>query len=62
MTIASSTSSAACGLDDREGRRYGIVLKRKRNGKWTAGLCSQTTPKKLKDLAKGANKRSSGCR
>ena len=38
-----------------------MVLKRKGSGKWTSSLCSQTTPKKLKDLAKGADKRSSGC-
>jgi hypothetical protein len=62
VTITSSTSSAACGLDDRKGRKYGMVLKRGKNGKWTSNACWQTTPKRLKGLAKGADKRSSGCR
>ena len=62
VTIASNTSSAACGLDDREGRKYGMVLKRGKSGTWTSNACWQTTPKELGKLAKSANKRSSGCR
>jgi hypothetical protein len=57
VTIESNTSSAACGLPKREGKRYGLLLKRKRNGDWISSLCSTTTPKKLRELAAG--KRSS---
>jgi len=62
VTIASSTSSAACGLDDRIGRRYGMVLARSKKGEWSSNACWQTTPNQLRRLAESAGRRSSGCR
>lgn len=53
VTIESNTSSAACGLPKREGRRYGLLLKRRNNGDWSSSLCSATTPKELRRLAEG---------
>ena len=62
VTIESNTSSAACGLPKREGKRYGLVLKRRRNGEWTSNLCSSTTPRQLQKLADGKRSARSLCR
>jgi hypothetical protein len=62
VTIESNTSSAACGLPKREGRRYGLLLDRRR-GEWRSGLCSSTTPRRLARLAGGSRSTvRSGCR
>jgi hypothetical protein len=63
VTIESSTQGSACGLPKREGKRYGMLLKRRRNGEWTSNLCSVTTPKRLAKLANGRRSTARlGCR
>ncbi len=38
VSVRSARSSTACGLPTRTGRRYGLLLSRKRGG-WSSGLC-----------------------
>jgi hypothetical protein len=39
LSVRSARDSAACGLPDRVGRRYGLFLFRSGGG-WTSGACS----------------------
>ena len=59
LKVRSALDSAACGLP-RERRRYGLVLGRS-HGRWSASLCSQTTPKALRKLARGKRARDRYC-
>jgi hypothetical protein len=48
--VIRSGSTASCGLPRNEGKRYGLRLGR-RNGEWTAGLCTLLGPKQLRRAA-----------
>src|SRR3954447_12485647 len=57
VTVRSLSDEAACGLPDRVGRRYGLLLhKRKRRSGWSSGLCSLMRPR---DMRLGAGTRAS---
>jgi hypothetical protein len=51
LRVRSHLDSAACGLS-QEPRRYGLVLGRE-NRRWSASLCSETTPEALRALVRG---------
>lgn len=51
VRVVASLSSAACGPPQQK-RRYGLVLTRMRH-RWSASLCSITSPKALRALAAG---------
>lgn len=69
VTIESPTDGAACGLESRKGRKYGLLLDRRKGSEWTSSLCSTTSLKHLRRLAaaraggddRGAGK-PAGCR
>jgi len=50
LAVRSSRSSAACGLPQRVGRRYGLLLTRG-GGRWTGGLCGLVRPRQLASRA-----------
>jgi hypothetical protein len=53
LTIASTTSGAACGLPTQERRRYGLLLSRNQSARrWQANLCTVTSPGRLRELAR----------
>jgi hypothetical protein len=53
LTISSTTSGAACGLPTQERRMYGLLLSRNRSAqRWQANLCTVTTPRQLRELAR----------
>ena len=63
LSLRSSTSSAACGLPKREGRRFGVFLRRE-NRHWSATLCDVTTPQGMRAAAAAAgqaSRASPGC-
>lgn len=39
VSVQSASSSAACGLPTRAGRRYGLMLSRA-EGVWSSGVCA----------------------
>lgn len=43
ILVRSATDSAACGLPQGTGRRYGLLLARA-GDRWTSGLCGVLTP------------------
>jgi hypothetical protein len=59
VTIHSPRDGAACGLEGREGERYGMLLDR-RAGEWRSSLCQRTSPRELRRLADGRRRTASG--
>jgi hypothetical protein len=51
LAVRSNLSSAACGLPAQEDRNYGLLLYR-RAQRWQANLCTVTTPRHLRKLAR----------
>jgi hypothetical protein len=51
LRVSSHLDGAACGLS-QDPRRYGLVLDRG-DGRWSASLCSETTPEALRALLSG---------
>lgn len=52
LEVHSARDGASCGLGVRSGGRYGLFLyQRARDGAWTSGLCSQTTPEEMREAA-----------
>jgi len=47
VTVFSSASGAACGLEVRPGHRTGLFLHLDNQGQWLSGLCSQVEPGRL---------------
>jgi hypothetical protein len=52
LTLPTQTNSS-CALPHREGRRYGLFLRRV-GRRWTATLCDVTTPEGMRDAAAAA--------
>ena len=50
LSLRSARSSAACGLPQGEGRRYGLFLSRE-DRHWSATLCDVTTPRGMREAA-----------
>jgi len=50
LEVLSSRSSAACGLPDRVGGRFGLFLGRERR-LWLGSLCGVTLPRRLRAAA-----------
>jgi hypothetical protein len=50
ISVRSAGDSAACGLPDRVGRNYGLLLSRD-EGIWTGGLCGVRRPGALDSAA-----------
>jgi Tissue inhibitor of metalloproteinase len=46
LKVLSPRSSAACGLPDRVGHRFGLFLLRS-GGRWASGLCGVISPRRL---------------
>ncbi len=46
ISVRSTSQAAACGLPQRTGRRYGLLLGRG-EGRWTGGLCGLVSPHML---------------
>ena len=52
VTVRSERSEAACGLPARTGRRYGLLLHRRRGRPpWRAGLFDAMSPRELREAA-----------
>ena len=60
IRVHGGLDSAACGLPLRK-RRYGLVLDRA-DRRWTASLCSVTTPQGLRALAAAEDRLGRPCR
>jgi hypothetical protein len=52
ISVRSASQAAACGLPQRTGRRYGLLLGRG-EGRWTGGLCGVLAPRKLSPAYRG---------
>lgn len=73
ISVRSARDSAACGLPQREGRRYGLLLDEvhveprmgakgdaRDRGGWAGGLCGVVAPRKLRLAADHASGRDAG--
>lgn len=61
LSLRSANNSAACGLPQGEGRRYGLFLRRA-GGRWNATLCDVTSPRTMREVAVGqASRAIPGC-
>ncbi len=53
VTVRAERSEAACGLPSRIGRRYGLLLHRRRGRPpWRAGLFDAMSPRELREAAR----------
>ena len=60
LVLENTTSGSACGLPTKEGKRYGLML-RKFQGELNTTSCGVVTPRQLRRAAeRSANARSSG--
>jgi hypothetical protein len=50
LRVLGSRGSAACGLPERTGARFGLFLFRER-GRWTGSLCGVISPRRLRAAA-----------
>jgi hypothetical protein len=53
LKVLSSRGSAACGLPDQIGARFGLFLLAN-GGRWTGGLCGVISPRRLRGAARRA--------
>lgn len=60
LTIRSAGDSAACGLPEQVGRRYGLFLRRS-GGRWNASLCDVVSPQTMREAASGHHRRAADC-
>jgi len=51
ISVRGTNQSAACGLPQGTGRRYGLLLAEDGEGHWTGGLCGLMEPRKLRYAA-----------
>ena len=50
VEVRSASSGASCGLEVQPGRAYGLFLEA-RNGEWSSSLCSQVSPRTMREAA-----------
>jgi len=55
LEVVGSRSSAACGLPERVGGRFGLFLLRDW-GRWSGSLCGVVSPRRLKRAAQGSER------
>jgi hypothetical protein len=58
VTVWSQNSDSICGLVQATGEIYGLFVSRD-EGRWASGLCSTTSPKAMRRLARDADSASS---
>jgi hypothetical protein len=52
ISVRSARRAAACGLPRRQPRAIGLFLVRDEQQRWTAGICSTITPRRLSRAAR----------
>lgn len=58
VTVRSGSVGDTCGLPTETGRRYAMYLERV-DGRWVSGVCSLTTPARLRNARRAARARAS---